>query len=43
MKEMDKMFRVTEKEEIEKYRSVGKTAEDYYKQREIQERKEKNL
>ena len=26
MKEMDKMYRVTEKEEIQKFRQVGKTA-----------------
>ena len=32
MKEFDKMYRVTEKEEIEKFRQVGKTAEDYYQQ-----------
>lgn len=30
MQEMDKMYRITEKEEIQKYRQVGKTAEEYY-------------
>ena len=30
MSELDKMYRVTEKEEIEKYRQLGKTAEEYY-------------
>ena len=30
MTELDKMYRVTEKEEIEKYRQLGKTAEEYY-------------
>ena len=31
MKEMDEEFRITEKEEIQKYREVGKTAEEYYR------------
>ena len=34
MKEMDDVYRITEKEEIMKFREVGKTAEDYYKQKE---------
>ena len=34
MKEMDEEYRVTEKEEIMKFREVGKTAEEYYKQKE---------
>ncbi len=28
--QLDKMFRVTEKEEIQKYRQIGKSANDYY-------------
>ena len=31
--ELDKMFRVTEKEEIKKYMQIGKTAQDYYDQK----------
>eukprot|EP00347_Sterkiella_histriomuscorum_P017368 403349651 len=42
MKEMDKTFRVTEKEEIEKYRQVGKTAEDYYQQREMRDKQDQD-
>lgn len=30
--QLDKMFRITEKEEIAKYQQIGKTAKDYYQQ-----------
>ena len=35
--ELDKMFRVTEKEEIKKYMQIGKTAQDYYDQQQHQQ------
>jgi hypothetical protein len=31
---LDKIYRVTEKEEIQKYMQIGKTAQDYYSQKE---------
>ena len=34
------MFRVTEKEEIQKYRQIGKSANDYYQQQEDGDKKE---
>ena len=43
VKELDKMYRITEKEEIEKFRQVGKTADDYYKQKEQHDKKEQDL
>jgi hypothetical protein len=30
--ELDKMYRVTEKEELNKYKQIGKSAQDYYEQ-----------
>jgi hypothetical protein len=36
--ELDKMYRVSEKEEIEKFKQLGKTAEDYYRHKEQQEK-----
>jgi hypothetical protein len=32
--ELDKMYRVSEKEELSKYKQFGKTAQDYYTQQE---------
>ena len=32
--ELDKMYRVSEKEELSKYKQIGKTAQDYYTQQE---------
>lgn len=34
--ELDKMFRITEKEEIDKFKQVGKTAAEYYQHKEMQ-------
>jgi len=35
--EISEMFRLNEKEEIEKYREIGKTAQDYFKDKEMQQ------
>ena len=31
--ELDKIYRFTEKQEIQKYKELGKTASDYYRER----------
>jgi hypothetical protein len=28
--ELDKMYRITEKQELNKYKQIGKSAQDYY-------------
>lgn len=35
--ELDRMYRITEKEEIQKYQQIGKSAQDYYQEQQKNE------